>query len=91
MNKFAGSDYIPARDDERLTKQIDRVFRVCSSGNPMTLSQISMKTGDPEASVSAQLRHLRKPKNGSHTVDKIHLAHGLYAYRLTPNVPETSA
>tara|TARA_R110000822_G_scaffold37824_2_gene105605 strand:+ start:855 stop:1130 length:276 start_codon:yes stop_codon:yes gene_type:complete len=90
MDKFAGSNYQPERDDSRLTKQIDRVYNACSHGDPMTLSQISQKTGDPEASVSAQLRHLRKAKNGEHRVDKLHISSGLYAYRLIPNESRTS-
>jgi len=85
MEKFDGSDYKPERDDERLDKQIDRVKKVCSSGVPMTLSMIATLSGDPEASVSAQLRHLRKEKHGSHIVDKIYLSHGLYLYKVTLN------
>tara|TARA_R110000737_G_scaffold245892_1_gene256418 strand:+ start:713 stop:988 length:276 start_codon:yes stop_codon:yes gene_type:complete len=90
MDKFAGSNYQPDKDDARLTKQIDRVYNACRHGDPMTLSQISQKTGDPEASVSAQLRHLRKVKNGEHRVDKLHISSGLYAYRLIPNESRTS-
>ena len=42
--------------------------------------------GDPEASASAQLRHLRKPRFGSHTVEKRNRGareFGLWEYRLT--------
>jgi len=85
MEKFNGSDYTPVLDDERLNKQMDRVKKVCSSGIPMTLSAIAKECGDPEASVSAQLRHLRKEKHGSHSVDKIHVSHGLYLYKVTLN------
>ena len=85
MEKFDGSDYTPEKDDERLDKQIDRVKKACRSGVPMTLAAISKETGDPEASISAQLRHLRKEKHGSHSVDKIHVSHGLYLYKVTLN------
>jgi len=85
MEKFNGSDYTPVLDDERLNKQMDRVKKVCSSGIPMTLAAIAKECGDPEASVSAQLRHLRKEKHGSHSVDKIHVSHGLYLYKVTLN------
>jgi len=51
----------------------------------MTLAAIAKETGDPEASISAQLRHLRKEKHGSHSVDKIHVSHGLYLYKVTLN------
>ena len=85
MEKFDGSDYTPELDDERLDKQIDRVKKACRSGVPMTLAAIAKETGDPEASISAQLRHLRKEKHGSHSVDKIHVSHGLYLYKVTLN------
>jgi hypothetical protein len=85
MQKFDGSDYTPELDDERLDKQIDRVKKACRSGVPMTLAAIAKETGDPEASISAQLRHLRKEKHGSHSVDKIHVSHGLYLYKVTLN------
>jgi|TARA_R110000787_G_scaffold260053_1_gene365312 hypothetical protein len=85
MQKFDGSDYTPELDDERLDKQIDRVKKACRSGVPMTLAAIAKETGDPEASISAQLRHLRKEKHGSHSVDKIYVSHGLYLYKVTLN------
>jgi hypothetical protein len=85
MEKFDGSDYTPELDDERLDKQIDRVKKACRSGVPMTLAAIAKETGDPEASISAQLRHLRKEKHGSHSVDKIYVSHGLYLYKVTLN------
>jgi hypothetical protein len=85
MSEFNGSDYIPARDDARLGTQLSRVKQACSNGMPMTLAAIAKQTGDPEASVSAQLRHLRKKKHGSHTVDKVYIDKGLYTYQLTLN------
>jgi hypothetical protein len=51
-------------------------------GQWRTLEQIADMTGDPTPSVSAQLRHLRKPRFGSHTVDRRHVGGGLYEYRL---------
>jgi|TARA_R110000782_G_scaffold7847_14_gene26063 hypothetical protein len=85
MEKFDGSDYTPEKDDERLDKQIDRVKKACRYGIPMSLAAIAKETGDPEASISAQLRHLRKAKHGAHTVNKIHISHGLYLYQVTLN------
>jgi hypothetical protein len=49
-----------------------------------TLSGIADMTGDPEASVSAQLRHLRKERFGKHTVRRRHLGSGLYEYQVIP-------
>jgi DNA-binding CsgD family transcriptional regulator len=82
--RFDGADYNRARDDARLTGQILRVWDCVSDGNWKTLKQIAQETGDPEASVSAQLRHLRKPRFGGHTVEREHVNNGLYKYRLIP-------
>lgn len=83
--RFAGSDYDHARDAARLDGQLLRIWSVMSAGEWKTLEEISALTGDPPASVSAQLRHLRKSRFGSHQVQKIHLGRGLYRYRVVPN------
>ena len=85
MERFDGSDYRPERDDERLDKQIDRVKLATRDGIPKTLAAIARECGDPEASVSAQLRHLRKDRHGAHTVDKIYFSQGIYLYKVTLN------
>lgn len=84
MPRFDGADYIPARDDVRLTKQLERIFELMKDGRWRTLRDIAYATGDPEASISAQLRHLRKPRFGAWTVDKQHVENGLYEYRVRP-------
>ena len=88
---FNGSDYVPPRDDPRLSRQVFRIFvtmlRARARGDWLTLGEISKFTNDPEASVSAQLRHLRKPRFGGYLVEKRHRgkeSSGLYEYRLTP-------
>lgn len=86
--RFNGSDYDPVRDDVRLTGQLLRVWNVMSSGQWRTLDQISKETGDPAASISAQLRHLRKQRFGGHTVEKEHMGNGLYRYRVIVNKEE---
>jgi hypothetical protein len=89
---FNGATYVPRHDWRRLTKQHDRV-RDCAltwQGNDgpwFTLEEISTATGYPAASVSAQLRHLRKPRFGGYTVDKRprgDRSRGLYEYKVTP-------
>ena len=80
--RFNGSDYEPGRDDARLTGQLLRVWDCIKDGKSRTLGQIADVTGDPEASISAQLRHLRKPRFGGHTIAKTYLGNGLYNYRL---------
>ena len=39
------------------------------------------KTGDPEASVSARLRDLRKKRFGSHIITRRYVSDGLWQYR----------
>lgn len=58
--RFDGSDYRPALDDARLAGQILRIFELMKDGAWRTLGEIAAATGDPQASISAQLRHLRK-------------------------------
>lgn len=83
LTPFNGSDYDHDRDAPRLTEQIKRVFDTLSDHSWWTLSEIAAKTGDPEASVSAQIRHLRKARFGSWDIQKRHNGHGLYSYRMT--------
>lgn len=79
---FNGDDYQPERDKERLRGQILRVWSEIKDGRWRTLRSIADATGDPEASVSAQLRHLRKPRFGSNEIEKRYVRNGLYEYRL---------
>tara|TARA_R100001530_G_C4308737_1_gene152448 strand:+ start:1129 stop:1455 length:327 start_codon:yes stop_codon:yes gene_type:complete len=88
MTEFNGSDYQSERDRPRLTSQHERVFEVMKDSFPRTLGQIASSTGDPESSISAQLRHMRKPRFGGHTVVKEHLGSGLYTYRLIQRMPD---
>jgi hypothetical protein len=52
------------------------------AGTWLTLHEISVGTGDPEASVSARLRDLRKTKFGGHEVERQNLGGGRWVYRL---------
>jgi hypothetical protein len=88
MDRFDGSDYLPERDDARLTGQLLRVWSAMEHGVWRTLDQLAEITNDPPASISAQLRHLRKPRFGAHQIQKEHLGNGLYRYRVIPNKTE---
>ena len=82
---FSGSNYVPGLDGKRLTGQIKRIYDLMRDGRWRTLSEIEFITGDPQASISAQLRNLRKPEFGSHKVEKRRRGeptHGLWEYRL---------
>jgi len=83
--RFNGSDYDRRADDARLTGQILRVYDLMRDAAWRTLGEIGEATGDPQASISAQLRHLRKPRFGGHLVEKRRRGereHGLFEYRL---------
>jgi hypothetical protein len=80
--RFDGDDYVPERDDARLTGQLKRIFDVMSDWKWHTLRDISVRTNDPEASISAQLRHLRKKRFGAYTLDREYIQSGLYRYRV---------
>jgi len=56
--KYHGPCYSPEHDRRRLSGQILRVFNAMISARWLSLREIAAITGDPEASVSAQIRHL---------------------------------
>ncbi len=84
--RFNGSDYIPEFDQQRLTGQIKKIYHLMIDGRWRTLSEIEQQlTGCPQASISAQLRHLRKDRFGNHTVNKQRRGDrmsGLFEYQL---------
>jgi hypothetical protein len=57
-------------DQERLTQQLGRIFTVMRDGEWRSLNEIADVTAAPHASISAQLRHLRKPRFGAYVVEK---------------------
>jgi len=85
---FHGSNYNPALDKDRLTGQIRRIFDLMQDKHWRTLSEIEAITGDGQSSISAQLRNLRKPEFGMHTVNKKRRGNrkqGLFEYQLIIN------
>jgi len=80
--EFDGDTYSPKRDHDRLNAQLRRVRDLMLDGEWRTLREIAVATGDPEASVSARLRDLRKPKFGHMTVERRYVGDGLFQYRI---------
>jgi hypothetical protein len=83
--RFNGSDYVKEFDQERLTGQLKRVYTLMIDGKWRTLREIESITRDPQSSISAQLRHLRKDRFGSHTLNKRNRGdreNGLFEYQL---------
>lgn len=81
---FDGATYDENQDSKRLGKQLLSVRDLMMDGRWRTLRQIADATDKPEASLSARLRDLRKPKFGSYVVQRKRIDGGLYAYRVLP-------
>lgn len=83
---FDGNTFDAALDSERLTGQLGKVFSLMCDGRYRTLGEIvNAIGGGSEASVSARLRDLRKPKFGSHVVNRRRRgegANGCFEYQL---------
>lgn len=77
---FDGSDYKPELDQVRLTGQLKRIYDFMSDGQWWSVQEISNFTGDPENSVSAQLRNLRKLRFGGHTIERERKGNPKYGY-----------
>lgn len=91
--RFDGPDYDHAVDGTRLAGQYERIFNLMADGGYRTLDEIGDAASAPGASISAQLRHMRKPRFGSHTIEKRRRgapADGLWEYRLIVNKQEAA-
>ncbi len=85
--RFNGPEYSPPVDHVRLTDQHVRIRALMLDGWWRTLAEISEAIGAPAASVSAQLRHLRKERFGSYIVGRRKRGDrkkGLFEYRVAP-------
>lgn len=83
MSKFPGASEKNMRSRERrLSTQFDVILELMSGQDWLTLAEIEEATGYPPASISAQLRHMRKEQFGGHTVNKRHLEDGLFEYQV---------
>ncbi len=84
--RFDGQVYDPKQDNHRLQPQYQRIFELMRDRKWRTLREIEDETGYPQSSISAQLRHMRKDRFGSHIVDKRSRGdrgRGLWEYCLT--------
>jgi hypothetical protein len=91
---FSGPAYERAFDLARLQAQMRRVYDLMADGGWRTLREIAAATGDPESSVSAQLRHLRKKKFGAFAVGRRRRgeeSRGLWEYQLDTSRREQEA
>ena len=82
---FDGATYERKHDLVRLTGQIKRVYNLMRDGHWRTVEEIADATEDPQTSISAQLRNLRKKKFGQHIVSRRHRGgrkSGIYEYQV---------
>lgn len=77
-----GETFDRARDGMRLNAQAAAVYSYMQHGEWRTLADIAAAVKAPEASVSARLRDLRKPRFGGFQVERRYIANGQYQYRL---------
>lgn len=79
---FDGPDVTPA-DEARLQTQLQKVEAYMRDGRWRSLRQISEAAGGSEASASARLRDLRKPRFGGYIVERRRtFTEGVWEYRL---------
>jgi hypothetical protein len=82
LSLFDGQTFEQARDGARLSGQLTAVRAIMADGIWRSLPELRARTGYPEASISARLRDLRKPRFGGHTVERRRGGPGLFEYRL---------
>ena len=75
------------QDVPRILTQLEKIKAYLSTGQWVTLAEIEAYTGYPQASISAQMRHLRKRKFGQYHIAKRRRSGGrggTWEYRLMP-------
>ncbi len=79
---FDGATIVPSRDSKRLGDQLAKVQAIMEHGTWHTLGDLAILCDAPQASISARLRDLRKPKFGEWIVERRYEGNGLFSYRL---------
>lgn len=78
-----GPAYDEVRDGLRVSDQMAAIRTYISADCAWyTLEEIEHALGYPQASISAQLRHLRKARFGAHRIEKRNVGGGLWQYRI---------
>lgn len=84
---FYGDGYEVERDHTRLTKALRLVYDVMRDQQWHTLRDIECETNQPQASISAHIRTLRRPENGGYCIHKRYKGNGLHEYRMQLDAP----
>ena len=84
-----GPAFDEQKDGKRVADQMARIRNLMVDATWRTLSEIESLLGYPQASVSAQLRHLRKERFGGYTVNKRRRVNvlGTWEYQVLPPPP----
>lgn len=78
-----GRTFVPALDRQRLGRQHARIVALMRDAHWRTLAAIERNTRDPQASISARLRDLRKLQYGHFVVERRRTATpGVFEYRV---------
>lgn len=95
MAKTTMPDQMTEIDRPRLRKQLEVMRDVMRSaaivGTWLTLEELEKLTHYPQASISADLRHLRKKRNGAYVVEKRRRggeSSGLWEYKIGVKEPD---
>lgn len=85
--RFDG-EHCSSVDGPRLSRQLIRVKEYMRDGEWRTLRELEDALGYPQASISARLRDLRKPRFGSLMVERRRRGEGrgTYEYRVAPTL-----
>src|SRR5260370_1016768 len=93
-----GQTYEQKHDGPRIAAQMEKdkavMLTASDTGHWLTLREIENLTSYPQASISAQLRHLRKAEFGSYIVEKRRVGDpsvGVWEYQVTRPEPEVKA
>jgi len=82
-NKTFGPAFVEHIDGKRIKRQHEVIRDYMLRTGWKTLGEIERALGYPQASISAQLRHLRKPCFGNHIVQKRRRTDGTWEYSVT--------
>ena len=78
----SGKNFSRARDGERLARQTRAVWNVMRVMGWRTLPELASVLDEPQQSISARLRDLRKPRFGGWDVQRQYEGNGVWAYRV---------
>jgi hypothetical protein len=82
FDRTYGPAFNEEKDGDRIRKQHEAIRDYMLVNEWKTLAEIEAALGYPQASISAQLRHLRKKRFGSHYVSKRRRHEGTWEYKV---------